>query len=179
MKGRRDAAPVQLNVAAPRQIVCAAPDIVAPHVVDARLARLLQDWQAWRGNRVLPSRTDFGAEDLHYLLGHLFLLDIVPGEQGPRFRYRLFGSAVTMYRGFDLTGQFLDQHPDPAFAASAHEAYLQSMRSRLPFWATVSGFTMHGLSANFEGMILPLASDGETPDMMLSAQIMTPGEAPA
>jgi hypothetical protein len=179
MKKRRDAAPVQLNEAAPRQIICAPPDTVAPHVVDPRLARLLQDWQVWRGARALPSRGDFGAEALQYLLGHLFLLDIVRGEQGPRFRYRLFGSAVTTYRGFDLTGQFLDQHPDPAFAARAHEAYLQSMRSRLPLWATVSGFTMHGLSANFEGMILPLASDGETPDMMLSAQIMTPGDSPA
>lgn len=170
---------MQLKVAAPRKIICASPDVVAPHVIDPRLARLLQDWQAWRGTRALPSRGDFGAEDLQYLLGHLFLLDIVPADQVPRFRYRLFGSAVTTYRGFDLTGQFLDQHPDPVFAARAHEAYLQSMQTRLPLWATVSGFTLHGLSANFEGMILPLASDGETPDMMLSAQIMTPADSPA
>ncbi|MFN4276945.1 MAG: PAS domain-containing protein [Ferrovibrio sp.] len=179
MTGRHHSAPVQLSTAQPRKVICAAPDIVAPHVIDPRLLRLLRDWQGWCGSRPLPSRNDFGAEDLQYLLGHVFLLDVVPGEGGPRFRYRLFGSAVTMYRGFDLTGQFLDQHPDPAFASRVHEAYLQSMQARLPLWATVSGFTMHGLSANFEGMILPLASDGETPDMMLSAQIMTPGDDPA
>jgi hypothetical protein len=174
MAGRDNDPPVKLQSARPRKIVCAAPDIVAPHVLDARLLRLLQDWQAWRGTRSLPARSDFQPEELHYLLGHVFLLDIVAAPEGPRFRYRVFGSAVTMYRGFDLTGQFLDQHPDPDFASRVHGAYLQSMLARQPLWATVDGFTLHGLSANFEGLILPLASDGETPDMMLSAQIMTP-----
>lgn len=157
-----------------RNVVCATPEIVAAHIADARLLRLLRDWDGWRAGRSLPARGDFRPEELQYLLGHLFLLDILPGPGGPRFRYRLFGSAVTVYRGFDLTGQFLDQHPDPAFAARAHLAYLQAVQARLPLWASVAGITADGLSANFEGLILPLAGDGESPDMMLSAQIMTP-----
>jgi len=146
---------------------------VLPRIGDPRLARLLQDWDGWRAGRSLPARSDFQPEALRYLLGHLFLLDIVPGESDMRFRYRLFGSAVTLYRGFDLTGQFLDRHPDAHFAARAHAAYRQAVQARLPLWANVRGITATGMSANFEGLILPLASDGETPDMVLAAQIMT------
>ncbi len=158
-------------------VLCAPPDQVLQQIGDERLRRLLQAWDRWRAGRSLPSRGDFQPEDLAYLLGHLFLLDIVSAETGPRFRYRLFGSAVTDYRGFDLTGRFLDQHPDPHFALRAHAAYLQAMQARQPLWASVSGTTATGMSANFEGLILPLARDGETPDMLLAAQIMTPPRA--
>jgi len=154
-------------------VLCAPSVQLLPRIADPRLARLLQDWDGWRGGRSLPSRSDFQPEALRYLLGHLFLLDIVPGEAGMRFRYRLFGSAVTLYRGFDLTGQFLDRHPDAHFAARAHAAYQQSVQARLPLWANVRGVTATGMTANFEGLILPLAGDGETPDMVLAAQIMT------
>ncbi|WP_341909113.1 PAS domain-containing protein [Ferrovibrio terrae] len=154
-------------------VLCAAPDQVMAKIVDPRLRQLLQTWDGWRATRSLPSRANFHPEELHYLLGHLFLLDIVEAEIGLRFRYRLFGSAVTLYRGFDLTGRFLDEHPDPHFALRAHAAYLQAVQARQPLWASVSGITATGMSANFEGLILPLARDGETPDMLLSAQIMT------
>lgn len=157
--------------------LCAPPDQVLTKIVDPRLRRLLQTWNGWRAGRGLPSRGDFHPEELLYLLGHLFLLDIVEAETGLRFRYRLFGSAVTLHRGFDLTGRFLDEHPDPHFAARAHAAYLQAVQARQPFWASVSGITATGMSANFEGLILPLARDGETPDMLLAAQIMTPPRA--
>jgi hypothetical protein len=165
--------PVKGQVAAVHGVICAAPAQVMPHVADPLLQRLLRDWDGWRGARRLPSRSDFRPEAVQYLLGHLFLLDVVMADAGPRFRYRLFGSAVTAYRGFDLTGRFLDQHPDPDFAGRAQQAYLQAVQQRLPLWASVSGITASGLSANFEGLILPLAQDGETPDMVLSAQIMT------
>lgn len=154
-------------------VQCAPPDQVLRHIVDPRLQQLLQAWDSWRAGRRLPSRSDFQPEDLVYLLGHLFLLDTVSAETGLRFRYRLFGSAVTYYRGFDLTGRFLDEHPDPHFALRAHAAYLQAVQARQPLWASVSGITATGMSANFEGLILPLARDGETPDMLLAAQIMT------
>ncbi|MCW0233293.1 MAG: PAS domain-containing protein [Ferrovibrio sp.] len=173
MTGGPDAAFVHEPLTQVHGALCAPPAQVMPHIGDARLKQLLQAWDGWRGARTLPSRADFRPEELRSLLGHLFLLDIVAAETGLRFRYRLFGSAVTVYRGFDLTGRFLDQHPDPHFAARAHQAYLQAVQARQPLWANVRGATATGMSANFEGLILPLAQDGETADMVLSAQIMT------
>ncbi len=153
-------------------------DLLRLTLRDPGLLRLLGDWQAWRGNRRLPARSDFQPEDLRYLLGSLFLLDVVPPSQpgaAPRFRYRLFGSRVAQYRGFDLTGRYLDQHPDPAFAAAASHAYAPILAARRPLWADVNGHSAAGMHFQFEALVLPLSSDGENIDMVLAAQVMAPG----
>lgn len=154
---------------------CDEPAILLPRIGDARLARLLRDWDGWRGRRRLPSRDSFRPEDLRYILGSLFLFDIEPGTPdwpAPRFRYRVFGSAVAESRGFDLTGRRIDEHPDIAFAARAQQAYAAAASARRPLWALADGVSPDGLVARFEALILPLARDGETPDMMLAAQVM-------
>ncbi|HEX6957066.1 MAG TPA: PAS domain-containing protein [Ferrovibrio sp.] len=157
------------------EVACDAPAALAERIADLRLLRLLRDWDSWRQGRPLPPRASFAPETLSYLLGHLFLFDILApegAEAGPRFRYRLFGSAIARLRGFDLTGRCIDEHPDGAFGARAHLAYLQAVAARQPLWAKVDAVGEQGMVSRFEGLILPLASDGETPDMVLSAQIM-------
>lgn len=149
------------------------PDILRLLVRHADLRRLLADWESWRGKRCMPARADFQPEDLRYLLGNLFLLDVVPQADGlPRLRYRLFGSAVARYRGYDLTGRFLDQHPDASFAAAASQAYAPVLAARRPLWADVNGRSAAGLLFGFEALVLPLSSDGENVDMVLAAQIL-------
>lgn len=154
------------------RMACDVPARLLPKIAEPRLRLLLQDWDGWRGGRSLPDRRQVTPENLRPLLGNLFLFDIEQGETGPRFRYRLFGSNVAAYRGFDLTGRCIDEHPDAAFAARAQLAYCQAVAARQPLWACVDAVSPDGLLARFEGLILPLAADGETPDMVLAAQIM-------
>lgn len=154
-------------------MVCATAETVLPRIGDPLLARLLRDWMAWRGHRALPARADFQPEDLRYLLGRLFLFDVVQaGDAGLRFRYRLFGSQIAAYRGYDLTGKFIDEHPDPDFAGRAQLAYLRAIAEASPLWAKIDGVSSSGQQSRFEALILPLAGDGAKPDMVLSAQIM-------
>lgn len=152
------------------EIRCDATPAIMPLIHEPRLGRLLGSWEQWRGARRLPARRDFMPEQFGDLLGHLFLFDVV-GEP-PRFRYRVFGSRVAEFRGFDLTGQYIDQHPDAAFGTRAHQAYSLACRERKPLWARVDARGDSGMSFRFEALILPLAGDGERPDMVLSAQIM-------
>lgn len=149
------------------------PDLLRMLVRHTDLRRLLADWENWRGARRMPSRTDFQPEDLRYLLGNLFLLDVVPQADAlPRLRYRLFGSNVAQYRGYDLTGRFLDQHPDASFAAAASQAYAPVLAACRPLWADVNGLSATGEVFRFEALVLPLSSDGETVDMVLAAQVL-------
>ena len=154
------------------RMACAAVPDLLPQVGDPRLQRLLRDWEDWRGRDALPDRSKVTPENLRSLLGSLFLFDIEPGDDGPRFRYRLFGSAVAAHRGFDLTGRCIDEHPDVAFAARAQLAYRQAVAAKLPLWARVDGISPGGLVSRFEALILPLARDRATPDQVLSAQVM-------
>lgn len=154
---------------------CAAPAILQDAIADARLVRLLREWDGWRGGRTLPARTDFKPEMLGYLLGNLLLFDIerpAAPDSMPRFRYRLFGSSIAAFRDFDLTGRCLDEHPDSVFGIRAHLVCLQSVQERLPVRVRAAGRTTDGLSINFEALMLPLAEDGEVPDRMLAAQVM-------
>jgi hypothetical protein len=154
------------------QLAYGDSELISLRLRNPDLQRLMMEWQAWRGDRVAPGRADFQPEDLRYLLGKLFLFDIEPGEAGPRFRYRLFGSSVAQFRGFDLTGRHLDEHPDPAFAVAASQAYAPVALARRPLWANVDRLGDTGMRFRFEAVVLPLSSDGENVDMALSAQIM-------
>lgn len=140
---------------------------------DPDLRRLLIDWQTWRGDRRMPSRADFRPEIVNYLLGRLMLLDVETDSASgkSRLRYRLVGSNMTRDRGFDLTGRLLEEHPDPAFAATAPGIYGQVVAARQPLWTSLNRVSDLGLPYRFDALILPLSSDGETVDKVLSAQV--------
>lgn len=155
---------------------CESIDLLQTYVQDARLARLLQDWDQWRARRRLPSRADFELDALDYLDGRLILCEVLaPGGHGPmpRFRYRVMGRHLAAARGFDLTGQCVDEHPDSVFAARAQLAYAQAVERRQPVRIKADAPGSSGQHSRFEALILPLAADGETPDMVLVGQIMT------
>ncbi|MEL3889445.1 PAS domain-containing protein [Ferrovibrio sp. MS7] len=155
------------------EIVYAEPELLGLRLRHAGLLRLLADWRIWRGTRRYPSRADVQPEKLRYLLGNLFLLDVVPQENAPpRFRYRLFGSNVARFRGYDLSNRFLDQHPDPSLGAMAQQGYAPVAIYGRPLWVDLIDSSEARLGSRFEGLILPLSSDGETVDMVLAAQIL-------
>lgn len=71
-----------------------------------RIRKLNDYWQAKAGGKV-PSRSDVDPVDVRELLPNLMMVDIV-GDPA-RFRYRLVGTRVVQYTGFDFTGRCLDE----------------------------------------------------------------------
>ena len=76
---------------------------------DGYLVPLLRLWYSRRGNAAVPSRSDIPAEDLAMWLGRLAVLETV----GADFRFRLFGSLLTVSWQEDLTGRQLADLPEP------------------------------------------------------------------
>jgi len=153
---------------------CGPADILLEETAsEPDLRRLLLDWKDWCGDRRMPARSDFRPESLGYMLGRLMLLDVekADGVEQPRLRFRLVGSDVVQQRGFDLTGRLLEEHPDPAFAATAPGIYGQVIAARQPLWISLNRVSNIGLAYRFDALILPLSSDGETVDKVLSAQV--------
>jgi hypothetical protein len=89
------------------QVVTAPADLP-----DARFRRLFELWQE-AGPRPPASFVD--PIRLRFLLGSLVIFDIEPaaGEQPTRYRYRLCGVDICDRIGIDLTGQHVEDHPDP------------------------------------------------------------------
>jgi hypothetical protein len=65
------------------------------------LQQLHDLWDAKRGDRVAPARSDFAIAEFKPWLGHLLILDNIGMRDDIRFR--LYGSKLVELFGFDLT----------------------------------------------------------------------------
>lgn len=65
-------------------------------------------WNLRRGPRRMPRRHDLGPEALRPWLGNLAMLAVEYPDDTPRFRVTLSGTQLDDYRGFGITGRYVD-----------------------------------------------------------------------
>ncbi len=127
-------------------------------------ARELYDyWRSKCAEGRLPARADIDPIELHRLMPVMFLVDVVQTNGQPRFRMRLLGTEINSRFDRDAKGMWMDED--------------EILRNVLPdFYATVESRTpRYRPSARhakkeyltYDRLILPLASDGETVDMVI------------
>lgn len=151
----------------PRMYDSSLPDLTA-EITEPRLARLYAYWLERKGSRRFPARRDLDPVGLRYILGHLMLLDVL--REPLRFRYRLHGSEITLRVGYDLTGKFLDDIPDPDYRAYAIRRCEALLASGEPL-AIRRDRTIDGKSRSYDALWLPFSEDGENVTMLLCALI--------
>lgn len=120
----------------------------------------------------LPARTDLDPLDLRSLLPHVYLIDVLPGANPDRwrFRVRLLGEKHVEVYGPGLVGKVIDDVFPPAVAAEFNRLYAAVVRRRAPVvnhgrvsWLRNKEFLQ------YEGLHAPLASDGVTIDCIFGA----------
>lgn len=96
-----------------------------PDLRDKPRFRDLKDyWERKRGSRAMPGRADIDPLELKVHLGHLVMVEILPGPQ--RFRFRLVGTKVVEAYGRDSTGKTVEEvfgDADPAACAFLLELF--------------------------------------------------------
>lgn len=116
----------------------------------------------------LPARADFDLVDLKGHLGWIVLSDVDRAGPTPlRFRYRLIGTQVAISAGRDMTGRYLDEIYTPEIHRIVTAGYRAAIELRRPI--RVHGY-FRQVDRSFmaiESVELPLASDGETIDMLM------------
>ncbi len=142
-----------------------------PDDCDARLRRLYDYWRSVHPpSGRLPGRQDVDPAALPDLLPWLWIVDVV--RQPLRFRYRLVGTEQVRAMERDFTGRFLDEvHPRflgsatyPQYVAAAEDAEIGYFRGPPAFHISKDYVAI-------ERLILPLARDGRTVDMLLAITI--------
>lgn len=146
-----------------------------PTLTEPEFVELLDYWRRKSPPGRLPGRRDVDPMELSpRLLPHVLLIDVVPGDSGPRFKFRLVGTGFVQLVGREVTGQFYDEIASPERGApviaglrklveSGKPAYLEgplTVPSRDFIWVKRLG--------------LPLAEDGKTVDMILAAVLSGP-----
>lgn len=144
---------------------------IEPFATDAWHPRTRAVYDHWRGlprpRGPLPARGSFDAFAIPGALGWLWLLDV---ERAPfRLRCRLFGSLLVQGIGADITGEYLDALPlaDPRRPLDADRLRASALDGK-PTWARTPPYLgLRQIWSEVECLILPLAADGRSPDVLL------------
>ena len=147
-------------------------DTIPFHDADPRLHQVYGYWQQKRGTRPMPARRDIEPSDLVGVLPHLMMIDV---EEGPRFRYRLFGTAVVEAFGSDPTGKYIDEVMVGTYKTFLLGLYGDLVASKKPIYSTsIYGGTRDQMLWT-QRLMLPLSPDGATVDKILAIQIFVHG----
>lgn len=130
------------------------------------LRRLYDYWLSKVRGTSLPGRSDIDPLDFRYALGDIALVDVL--YEPLRFRFRLDGTRHVEHFGFDMTGQFLDDFPQPEMRQFIHGNYRNVVESRRP-QRYHRDLTTDGRPFRYETLLMPLASDGQKVDMIMVA----------
>jgi hypothetical protein len=129
------------------------------------LRNLFDYWNARRGTRLMPARSDLDPVDLKPILPMLILIDVVPDAR--RYAYRLVGTREVEMRGSDPTGKAIK---DAYYGESPEETafYLDRVvRTRQPVLYSGTYQPLSTRTQREDVLFLPLSKDGENVDMIM------------
>ena len=129
------------------------------------LQRLFDYWGSKRGARGMPARADIDPLELGFIIGNVILVDVIEGDP-PRFRIRLHGTNLVERAGYELTGRFLDELPQPEFRELTRLSFTRVAETGEPLRLRRDRM-LDGRSRRYETIILPLSSEGTRVDMLL------------
>jgi hypothetical protein len=133
-----------------------------------QLHRLLEVWRDKRAGRLLPARPDLSIQDLKFIVGNIVFIDVVRQSDRTRFRVRLMGAELERYVA-PMTGRFIDEAVSQQFASKWSAKWEAAIEARAPL-RTVGRLEFRDQRRIVsENLNAPLAADGETPDIILSA----------
>jgi hypothetical protein len=138
-------------------------------VTSPRIRRLHAYWQQQRDRRngCLPKRGDIAPDEIKDLLPNIMIVDV---ERDPlRFRYRLVGTRVVEYNGFEFTGRYLGEIGWPE-EQDLIASYTAVVDSRQPFFGLLRWELVAGAMGRCEFVRLPLGGDDETVSQILAME---------
>jgi hypothetical protein len=146
-------------------------EIVAP-----QLQKLYEWWHAHHVGGKLPSRRQIDPFDLKFLLGNLMIIDV---RHDPlRFHFRLIGTNLASRMERDWTGRPLDTYPGVEFREHLQKTYEAVVAGGQPV-ANSRRLLVDRRYYRYDGLILPLATDGKTIDALLVGIVQHGDSSPA
>lgn len=135
--------------------------------------RFCEFWNAIRPTPdLLPGRQHIRLERISDLLPNVSMFDIIREGDRVRLRRRLVGTAIVDAMGYDSTGWMVDDdsHHDPASGSTLIARTRRVVERKLPHWRMapplLKVYAEGGVSL-IETVLAPLATDGQTPDIVL------------
>jgi hypothetical protein len=144
--------------------------------------RILFDyWQARRPDDTrLPGRSAIDPAGLRRILSNVWMTDVVRLDGEVYFRERLVGTALTELFGQETTGKFFEEIYKEPHLSRQLATYRHVVAHGRPHLSRLRVPKAERDHVVYDRLILPLAADGETVDLLLGAHAYEawPGEDP-
>ncbi|MGO8919316.1 MAG: PAS domain-containing protein [Stellaceae bacterium] len=143
---------------------------VVPPDCDARIGRVLGYWRSvCPAEDRLPGRQHVEPTELAELLRWLWLVDV---QREPiRFRYRLIGTGHREVMGGDFTGKWIDEVLADFPRMPGYADFLAVAQGEPRYCRRAPEFPVGKKYVSMERLLLPLARDGVSVDMMLGVTV--------
>ena len=136
------------------------------HIEHPKLATLEDFWSTKCAGREMPARDDIDVLELAPWMGHLSIMDVIDG--GADFYVRLHGTRTATLYGLDLTGKLVSDLPSEVGSTLSKE-YRELVKRAEPIIITRVHVLPKKDYTNIIKLLLPLSSDGESEDQIISA----------
>ena len=142
---------------------------------DPRFRWLFDYWLEKVRDGYLPGRGDIDPIDFPHLLGRINLIDVLRDQDRLRYRYRLWGTKIAEMIGRDHTGRLLEDVVLPRDYRRIGTVFGEVVETGRPhFWQIPVPFIGRDFGS-YRRLLLPLAGDGLSVDLLLSLVIEDDG----
>jgi hypothetical protein len=144
------------------------PVELPPAASDPPFRTVFDYWQRKAPPGRLPGRQHIDPTELpKALLPWILLIEVVTEGRQRRFRYRLVGTQVSALFGGDITGRFMDEVVAPRWQAEIFAALNFVCEERQAHYLMSRISIRERDFMAVKRLALPLASDGDTVDMIM------------
>jgi len=113
-------------------------------------------WTSKKEASGLPDRRAFDPAEFKALMPNLVIVEV---EQEPfRVRYRLVGTRVAQFTGFDFTGRYLDELIALGSTSEWQNQYAAASANRRPIFGSITEPTTSGGMFTFEFGLFPIST---------------------
>ena len=143
------------------------PATVSENDLQSPLVRSgLAYWAARKGDRPFPARADFDPLiEVPQLAPNIMLKDV---QLEPLdFRYRLIGTSICHHLSRNVTGQWMTEIPGQAPGSGLWSYHVRAIEIGAPVFLRPDYLGPHKEFLSIESVLLPMASDHETIDMLM------------
>lgn len=146
-------------------------DDFAGTLVRRKHRKVFDYWRSLAPPCQLPGRQHFDPLDLPDLLANIILYDVVREDGRMRIRFRLVGTDNVQRYGRDATGLWFEEAYEGDVLKAMLDTYCGVAETGAPS-LTHNRMPIKGKEfVEYDRLILPFASDGETADMLLSLMV--------
>jgi len=151
---------------------------VYPEKIPSHLADLYEYWLGKSCNELGPSWDNFRLDEIKpQFLPWITIVDVIPGEPLD-FKYRFWGSSRTTLQGYDKTGQTTSSLTPKTVSEKVTAEYVAVCEVKKPVHVITSSAKGASREFRYDSIRLPLSTDGNSVDKILSLNILGIEEIP-